>query len=93
MIGHLPERRLLTVTGTFAVTGCGLVLLPGLVPIGEERFKVGDPILLRRPDGREKRASIGALELPHPNPKNEVLIMLRDFVNDDVPGGTEVWSL
>jgi len=90
---RLPQRRLFTVTDTFTVTRRGLVLLPGLIPIGTERFKAGDPILLRSPDGRETRTSIGALELPHPNPENEVLIMLRDLARDDVPVGTEVWSV
>jgi hypothetical protein len=30
--------------------------------------------------------------LPHPHPKDEVLIMLKELVKDDVPTGTEVWS-
>jgi hypothetical protein len=89
----LAQRRLFAVTDTFTVTGRGLVLIPGLIPIDDEHFKAGDPILLRSPDGRETRTSIDALELPHPNLKNEVLIMLRDLVKDDVPVGTEVWSL
>jgi hypothetical protein len=91
--GHLAQRRLFTVTETFTVTGRGLVLVPGLAPVGEERFKAGDRILLRSPDGRETTTSIGALEVPLPNPKNEVLIMLTETAKHDVPAGTEVWSL
>jgi len=90
---RLAQRRVFTVTDTFTVTGRGLVLLPGLIPIGTERFRAGDPILLRSPNGRETRTSIGALELPHPNPKCEVLIMLKEIAKDDVPIGTEVWLL
>jgi len=51
------------------------------------------PILLHLPDGRETRTSIGTLELPHPNPQNEVLIMLRDLTRDDVRIGIEFWSV
>jgi hypothetical protein len=89
----LAQRRLFTVTDTFNVTGRGIVLAPGLMPIGDERFRIGDPILLRRPDGMEIATHIDGLELPHPNPKYEVLILIKELVKDDVPIGTEVWSL
>jgi len=89
----LAQRRLFTVRHTFTVTGHGLVLVPGLIPVGGERFKVGDPILLRFPGGLETRTSIGALEVPLPNPEHEVLIILKEFVKSDVPAGTEVWSV
>jgi len=85
-------QRLFTVTGTFTIPGRGIVLLPGLLPSGDERFKVGDPVLLRHPNGLEIRSNIGGLELPHPNPKHEVLILLTEIGKDDVPAGTEVWS-
>jgi hypothetical protein len=90
----MPElhRRLFTVTDTFTLTGRGLVLVPRLTPIGNERFKVGDPIVLRLPDGLERRMRIDAPELPHPNPRNEFLVMLKQLEKDDVPSGTEVWS-
>lgn len=91
--GRLAQRRLFTVTDTFTVTGRGIVLVPGLVPIGDERFSVGDPILLRCPDGLEVMTNIAGLEFPHPNPNYEMLILLKDFRADDVPVGTEVWSV
>jgi hypothetical protein len=62
------------------------------VPVDDEHFRVGDPILLPRPDGLEIKTNIDGLELPYPNPKGEVLIMLNGLVKDDVPIGTEVWS-
>jgi hypothetical protein len=63
-----------------------------LVPVGDERFRVLDLIVLRFSDGRELRTRIAGLELPHPNPNYEVLILLKDLEKDDVPVGTEVWS-
>jgi hypothetical protein len=85
-------RRLLTVTDTFSIRGRGIVLVPGLLPVGDERFKVGDPVLLRHPDGSETCTNIGGLELLCPNQKREVSILLIELGKDDVPVGTEVWS-
>jgi hypothetical protein len=44
-------RRLFVVEDTFLIQGRGLVPVPGIIPQGEERFTVGDSILLLRPDG------------------------------------------
>lgn len=85
-------RRLFTVEATFTVRGRGLVLVPGLVIERDERFRVGDRIVLRRPDGPSLDARIGGLELPSPNPRHEVMVLLRSLTKGDVPVGTEVWS-
>jgi hypothetical protein len=69
-------RRLFTVTETFMVPGCGMVLIPGIAPVGNERFQVGDPLLLKRPDSSEIPTTIGSLEFRCPNPKDEVVVML-----------------
>jgi hypothetical protein len=76
-----------------SVHASGIVLAPGLVPIGDELFRMGDTILLRRPDGLEIKAHIDGLELPHTNPNYEVIILLKELAKDDVPIGTEVWSV
>jgi len=86
-------RCLFTVEDTFSVTGHGLVLVPGIIPVGEERFRVGDPILLRRPDGTSVSATIGGLEFLCPNPRRDIVILLKGFSKQDVPLGTEVWSV
>ena len=69
------------------------MLLPGLKPVNEERFKVGDKVRLRRPNDQDLIVTIAGLELPHPNPEKNVLILLDELSKDDVPVGTEVWSL
>jgi hypothetical protein len=84
---------LLTVAERFSISGRGLVLVPGIRPVGDELLKIGDPIRLRLPDGREIRANIGSLELPNPNPRREVVIMLTELSKAEVPVGTEVWSV
>jgi hypothetical protein len=88
----MMERRLFTVTDTFLIQDRGLVLVPGIAPVDDESFRVGDALLLKRPDGVEITTTIGGLELLCPNPKNEVVVMLHEFGKEDVPLGTEVWS-
>ena len=89
-------RCLFVVADTFPIKGRGLVLVPGILPLGEERFRIGDPIVLKRPDGSRLDSRIGAAEHPHstpPRPKNEILIVLKDLTKEDVPVGSEVWSV
>jgi hypothetical protein len=85
-------RRLFVVEDRFVVPGRGLVLVPGIIPEGDERFRVGDRITLRPPDGTSRDKRIGGLELLDPNPRRDVVIMLIGLAKEDVPVGTEVWS-
>jgi hypothetical protein len=90
------SRRLFVVEDTFTITGRGLVLVPGIIPEGEERFRAGDPILLKRPEGSSLTCKIGALEIlmrVPPDRKRDVVIMLKERRKEDVPIGTEVWSV
>jgi hypothetical protein len=86
-------RQLFTVTGTFSVPGRGIVLIPGISPVGNERFRVGDALLLKRPDGTEIITGIEGLEFLAPNPNHEVTVMLKQLGKNEVPAGTDVWSV
>ena len=86
-------RRLFTVTDVYLIRGRGLVVLPGIVPIGEERFRIGELLLLKRPDGSEIEATIGGLEMFTDTTRPDIPVMLRGLGKEDVPIGTEVWSL
>ena len=87
-------RLLFTVTEAFTVPGRGVVLLPELKPVGGEKFKVGDPLRLRRPDGIEDSVRIGGLEFLKPlDGKCQLVVMLSGVKQEDVPVGTEVWSV
>ena len=88
-------RCLFTVEDTFSIKGRGLVPVPGIVPQGEERFRVGDSIIIRRPDGSHLESTIGGIEMisvTPPRPKNDVVILLKNLSKEDVPIGSEVWS-
>jgi hypothetical protein len=86
-------RCLFIVTDTFLIRGRGIVLIPGIVPIGQERFHVGDPVRLKRPDGSDVRRVISGIELPYLNPSGGASILVKDLTKEDVPIGTEVWSV
>jgi hypothetical protein len=89
-------RCLFIVEDTFYIKGRGLVTVPGVLCQGEERLRVGDPLVLIRPDGSRLEWIIGGIELiscSPPRPKHEVVILLQGLSKDDVPIGTEVWSV
>jgi hypothetical protein len=89
-------RCLFVVEDAFVIKGRGLVPIPGILTQGDERFRVGDPLLFRRPDGTCLEWKIGGIEMIHatpPRPRNEVVFLLKDLGRDDVPIGTEVWSV
>lgn len=85
-------RRLFVVKETFILRSLGLILTPGIIPEGDERFRIGDQIVLRRPDGSSLEWQIGGLEFLDPNPNRDVVILLKELAQEDVPIGTEVWS-
>ena len=86
-------RLLFTVTDTFPIRARGVVLLPGIVPDGEERFRIGDPLLLKRPDGSTLETMIGGLEILTPRTTPFTPVLLKGLGKNDVPVGTEVWSI
>jgi hypothetical protein len=88
------SRCLFIVENTFTVPGHGLVLCPGIVPEGNERFRVGDRLSLKTPDGNERELQIDGIELLNPPPQNfAVTVMFKKLTKADVPIGTEVWSV
>ena len=86
-------RCLFVVEDTFFLKGRGLVPVPGIVPVGKERFYIGDPLLLKRPDGTSVSTSIAGIEICCPNPRHDVVILLKELSKEDVPVSTEVWSV
>ena len=86
-------RLLFKVDNTFLIRARGLVLVPGIVPVGDERFRVGDPLRLKRPDGSEVETAISGLEMFMETMKPDIPVLLKGLGKEDVPIGTEVWSV
>jgi hypothetical protein len=87
-------RKLLTVECPFYIEGLGVGLHPVLVLEDDEVFRKGDPIDIKFPDGRVVRTEIASLMLPTPNPECGLGILLPpSFKKNDVPVGSEVWSV
>jgi hypothetical protein len=84
---------LFVVEDTFFIKGRGLVLAPGITPRGDERLRVGDPLLFKRPDGSELRTAIGELEMFMCSRVDRMPILLLELGKADVPVGSEVWSV
>jgi hypothetical protein len=85
-------RKLFNVEDFFSIKGRGTVLLPGLVPEGDERFRIGDLLRLWRPDGSELQVAISGFDFFHPGPHGEYAVLVA-LPKAEVPLGTEVWSL
>ena len=85
---------LFAVTEVLTVQGRGVVLLPELNFVGDEKFRAGEPLRLRFADGAEELVQIGGLEFLKPlSGKCLPVIMLRGKSKEDVPVGTEVWAI
>jgi hypothetical protein len=87
----VKSRLLFTVEDVFLIRDRGLILVPGLER--DERIGVGDPLLLKMPDGSSATASVAGIEFSTPNPRHMFPILLNGLTKDDVPIGTEVWSV
>src|SRR5262245_1729904 len=92
------SRILFTVEDRFLIRGRGLILVPGLPARSGDQFRAGDSIVLNRPDGSRLPWTIGALEMIFEQPvrppsERNVAILLLGLGKDDVPVGTEVWTV
>jgi hypothetical protein len=87
--------KLCSVESTFVLEGVGLVILPG-IPYPSEKMRnvrVGEPIILVRPDGSEIKTAIRSIESIYRNPPADhaPIIPSEALKQEDVPVGTEVW--
>ncbi len=70
-----------------------LCLAPGVVVRPSERFRPGDRLLLKRPDGSSVEARIGGFVCQRYPIRDDNLIAVPNLLPGDVPVGTEVWSV
>jgi hypothetical protein len=94
LLGPHRQGSFFVVEDSFCIKGRGLILVPGIVARPEERFRIGDPIEGRRPDGTIVPSRIDGMErFTPPLPDSAQPILLKNLGKDDVPVGTEIWSV
>lgn len=86
------RRLLFIVEETFTIFGRGTILVPGVVPRGDEVFRVGDRLELRRPDGIVAVVRIDAFDMFNPGPEGAFAVVVA-LPKSEVPVGTAVWSV
>ncbi len=77
----------------FQISGRGCVVTPGIAKSRDLRLKVGDPLLLKCPDGSELRTVLRGIEIGgSPNHPGIPILLGSELTKDQIPVGTEVWS-
>jgi hypothetical protein len=85
-------RRLFTVEETFKLKNRGTILVPGVLPEGDERFRIGDPLRVLRPDRSELMVAIVGFHSFDPGPCCEYTVLVA-LPKSEIPIGSAVWSL
>jgi translation elongation factor EF-Tu-like GTPase len=88
------QQLLSIVEDLFQISGRGLIVVPGIPSSGNWKIKIGDPLVLKRPDGIELTTIVSGIEMlahtrpgPHPMP----ILLGAEVTKEDVPIGTELW--
>jgi hypothetical protein len=91
------EHQLIIVKEAWRIKGRGVVLSPGLINVPKNAVKasirVGDKILLKKPDGTISYQKILGFEWPYPNPGNLYLLLIDCIELSEVPIGTEIFAV
>lgn len=79
---------------TFQITSIGCVVVPGLPrDASGVNLKVGDPLVLKRPDGSEIVTTFRGFMMGSRHPSGCVPICLgKEIGKEMVPPGTELWT-
>jgi len=85
-------RKLFTVDDVFSIRDRGTIIVPGVVPEGDEKFRIGDQLRLVRPDGSEVATTIDGIAFFNPDPQRRYAVIVP-LPKPEIPVGTEVWSL
>jgi translation elongation factor EF-Tu-like GTPase len=81
------------VEDTFAITGRGVVVIPGIPQGGKKYFvRIGDTLEVRKPDGQRLLTSVAGIEMVNSPRKIGIPLLLpQEIEKHDVPIGSELW--
>jgi len=79
----------------FQITGRGCVVVPGIPESRTDlKIKVGDKVVLKRPDGSEVGTTICGIEMGNRSPSRFIPLLLGSEITKDMaPIGTELWTM
>lgn len=82
------------VEAAFEITGRGCIVVPGMpLDLAGVNLKVGDRIVLKRPDGSEIETQVRGFEMGSRNRSGYVPMLLgKELTKDRVPAGTQLWT-
>lgn len=82
------------VEAAFEITSRGCIVVPGMpLDLAAVNLKVGDRIVLKRPDGSEIETQVRGFEMGSRNRSGCVPILLgEELTKDMVPAGTQLWT-
>ena len=77
----------------FQITGRGCVVAPGIPKSSPDlKIKIGDTVILKRPDGSEIETTIRGIEMVGRVSLAFIPVLLgSEITKDMVPVGTELW--
>ncbi len=83
----------------FQISGRGCVIAPGVPDDSTIVLRVGDPLLLKLPDGSETRTQVHGIEMVSYSPDAlktlgmppASILVGPELAKHDLPVGTEVW--
>jgi hypothetical protein len=81
------------VDNAFQISGRGCVVTPGIPKDASFQVKVGDSLVLRRPNGSVLHTVLVGVEFVRPpNDRGSPILLGAEVTKDQVPVGTEVWT-
>ena len=81
------------VDDVFQISGRGCVVTPGIPKSADFELRIGDVLMLKRPDGSDLRTVLRGIEMGSgPQYPGRPLLLGSDVTKDQVPVGTEVWT-
>ena len=78
----------------FQITGRGCVVVPGIPKSFGLTIRIGDSVVLKRPDGTELETTIRGLEMFSRVPLDFTPVLLGNEISKDMVSlGTELWII
>ena len=94
MSGSSTKTFVCIIEDVFESAGRGCVITPGIPKDAKFNIKIGDPISLKLEDGSEIRTTVRGIEIGGGLSQPGIPLLLpADMSKEQIPIGTELWTL